>query len=63
MQLILNQNILKVIKDKLNNLFSKFRNDLVYKDKNPNDYTTFYYTKPSNFGKTSLINFQQSMDK
>ena len=44
----------------IKNLFSKFQNDLVYKDKNPNDYTTFYYIKPSNFGKTSLTNFQQS---
>lgn len=43
----------------IKNLVSKFQNDLIYKNKNPNDYMTFYYIKPSNFNKTSLTNFPQ----
>lgn len=33
----------------IKNVFSKFQNDLVYQDKNPDDYKTFYITKSSNF--------------
>ena len=39
----------------IKSVFSKFQNDLVYQDKNPDDYKTFYITKSSssNFVKTS----------
>ena len=37
----------------IKNVFSKFQNDLVYHDKNPDDYKTFYITKSSSCTKSS----------